>query len=469
MEIFIYIFVVLFGAGILFLIIEYPYHIAGLVIFMTVYRFNIETPLPLDARGLITLVLFARLYFFDKSNASIVNNYLPKNKVFWVIFTFSFIVIIMPVINSEKFLKLFKDIILNLVVLIIGFLVLIDDKGKKVFMYSIIAVSFINSIDLLYTYFTGRGLNVVRVVDVILGRHIVFNHNFPGMLSSLGLLFVYLLYARKEASRILLLILGSLFFVALILSTSRSALLAFILVFILMNFIEVDLKENIRKFVIYGVGAVSLLVVFFFMYNLFLETQSKNQFVDKIYYRLIDEPLQIFGLSDTKDFDIYSHKKKQGSMKFRAEKWGEDFNKFRYLSLSVQGFGLGPKKYSEISKKEYKNAGKYAGNFRRQLAAHNGYLIILVERGVLGLTLYLLILISISVSAFKVIKHYQLKTPVIYLFLFIAFYSFAQNSELVGVYAYLLMGGVLGNIYSANQSNEVLDEEIEKQDHDQEL
>jgi len=460
MEIFIYIFAAILGVALLFVLIEHPYYVAGLVIFMMVYRFNIETPLPLDARGLLTLILFIRLYVFDKRNASIVNTYLPRNKVFWLILVFTLIVIIMPVINSEKFTSLLKEIILNLVVLVIGFLVLMDEKGKKVFLYSILAVSITSSMDLIYTYIIGGGLNIVRVVDVLMRKQLLFpiNHNFSGMLSSLGLLFIYLLYARKELPKLLLVILGTLFFAALILSTSRSALLAFILVFILMNFIEVDLKENIRKFVMYGVGAVSFLVIFFFMYNLFLKTQSKNQFVDKIYYRLIDEPLQIFGLSDTKDFDFYSHKKKQGSMKFRAEKWGEDFKKFRYLSLSVQGFGLGPKKYSEISKKEYRNAGKFAGDFKRQLAAHNGYLIILVERGVLGLTLYLLILISISVSAFKVIKHYQLKTPVIYLYLFIAFYSFAQNSELVGVYAYLLMGGVLGNIYSANSSNEDIDE-----------
>ena len=53
------------------------------------------------------------------------------------------------------------------------------------------------------------------------------------------------------------------------------------------------------------------------------------------------------------------------------------------------------------------------------------------------------------------------------MYLFIAIYSFAQNSELVGVYAYLLMGGVLGNIYSANHSDESLEEEIEEQDHAQ--
>jgi hypothetical protein len=181
------------------------------------------------------------------------------------------------------------------------------------------------------------------------------------------------------------------------------------------------------------------------MYNTFLKTQGKTQFVDKIYYRLIDEPLQIVGLSNS-NFDIYSGKKVEGSMKFRAAKWAEDFNKFKKLNFEVQAFGLGPKGLKEISRKEYTRTGA----FKRQLAAHNGYLIVLIERGIVGLLLYLIIIISISASTYKVIKYYQLTTPVIYLFLFIIIYSFAQNAELVSPSVYLILGGILGNIYSAN-------------------
>ena len=82
MEVFLYIFAVLVGLGALFFIIEYPYYMVGIAIFMMVYRFNIPTPLPLDARGLLTLILFVRLYIFDRENAKIVNGYLFKNKIF---------------------------------------------------------------------------------------------------------------------------------------------------------------------------------------------------------------------------------------------------------------------------------------------------------------------------------------------------------------------------------------------------
>jgi len=302
-----------------------------------------------------------------------------------------------------------------------------------------------------------KGLNVVRLVDAILGRHMrSMNHNFPGMLSTMGIFFVFLMYARKEASRILLLFIGLFLFAGLILSTSRSGLFALIVIIILMNFMEEDLQRNLKRMVMLVVGLVILLVVFFFTYNAFLKTQGKPQFVDEIYYRLIGEPLQIVGLGNS-NFDIYSGKKIQGSMTFRAAKWHEDFNKFKDFSLSIQMFGVGPHKYLTIARKEYRNEG----NLRRQLEAHNGYLIILVERGILGLILYLLIIVTMSISAFKIIQLYQLKVPVIYLYLFIVFYSFAQNSELVGVYSYLLMGGILGNIYSAKSDDNFVDEEID--------
>jgi hypothetical protein len=454
MEILIYVFLVFFALAVLFLIIEYPYHLTGVMIFMMVYRFNFELPLPIDSRGLLTIALFARLYFFDQKNAAIINSYLLKNKIFWLIVIFSLTVIVVPIIHSDKITNLLKDIILNWVALIVGFLILIDNNGKVVFKYSIIVIGSFASIDLLYTNITGGGLHIQRVLDVILQRNVrTFNHNFPGMLSGLGLFFIYLLHVRKEAPKVITLFLGIFLLSGLILSTSRSALLSLIIIFGLMNFIEEDLRGNIKKFFMMGVGAVIMLVVFFFMYNLFLKTTGKNNFIDKVYYRLYDEPLQVLGMSRA-NYDKYSGKEIEGSMKFRAKKWSEDFNKFQNFSLLVQSFGLGPKGYSKISKKEYRTRGKFAGNVRRQLAAHNGYLLLLVERGILGLVLYLLILISVSVSAFRVIRFYQLTTPVIYLFLFIAFYSFAQNAELVSASAYLILGGILGNIYSATIDND---------------
>ena len=153
--------------------------------------------------------------------------------------------------------------------------------------------------------------------------------------------------------------------------------------------------------------------------------------------------MQMFGLSDSKQFDIYSQKKREGSIKFRAEKWEEDFNKYTDLDFTIQLFGIGVNKYHKISEKRW---GVW-DNFKGTYAAHNGYLIILVERGILGLILFLAIIFQLTSSSFKVIKINQVRTPVIYLFLFIALYSFSQNEELVNIYSYLFMGGAIGNIY----------------------
>ena len=61
MEIIIALFIGLLGIAFLFMLIEYPYYLLGVFVFIVFYNYNIDLPGPLDSRGLLTLALFFRL------------------------------------------------------------------------------------------------------------------------------------------------------------------------------------------------------------------------------------------------------------------------------------------------------------------------------------------------------------------------------------------------------------------------
>lgn len=442
MEIIIYT-LALFVVGIVvFLLIEQPYKLSSIVIFMMLYQFNVETPLPLDSRGLLTLLLFVRLYFFDKDNIEIVNNNLLTRSYFWLIIVFLVMLLIFPIVNSEKIVILIKDIVLASVNVVLGFLFVKNKSGQLSLVFGILLAAFFSSVDLIFTFSTTGSLQIIKLLDTLLGREpVLLNHNYPGLLASLGLFSIYFLWYRTRMNKILLIILTSLFSLAVLISTSRSAILAFIIVFIMASFFESDLKHNLKKIVPMGAVLLLFLVGFFFAYNIFFVSVSQDSYLDKIYYRLYQEPFELL-TGEASEFDKLSGQRIKGSMTFRAERWQEDFTKFTKLDLENQLFGLGPKGYLQIAERVYKQSGY----LRHQLASHNGYLLILLERGIVGLTIFMFLIISLSFKGIKISSEGGSIFPMIYILLIMAIYSFAQNSELTSPYTYLILGSVIGNI-----------------------
>ena len=297
--------------------------------------------------------------------------------------------------------------------------------------------------DLMFTFFTARtgSIATIKLIDLLFGKLTLLNHNYPGFLACVGLLFIYLAWYQTKLNRTLLFALGSFLLLGVIISSSRSALLATFIVFILMSFLEPTLRHNLKKIIPLGVVIVSLIIGFFFIYNIFLSKTASSYYLDKIYYRLYEEPMQMLG-ADNSEYNQWTGKRIGGSMSFRAVRWQDDLKNFTNLSFTEQFFGSGPKGYLKIAQKDY----DMDGNIRTVLAPHNGYLIILFERGILGLLLFVIIIFSISISAIRVSKAHNTSFPFIYLLLIIAIYSFAQNAEITSAYTYLAFGCIIGNI-----------------------
>jgi len=443
MEIVLYPFAVIVVSILVFIWVERPYLLGGVILFMLLYQFNIETPLPLDARGLLTLSLFVRLYVFDKENMLLINRNLLKNKYFWLLVAFIFIILVFPIIHSEKITKHLKTTFLAVINLIIGFLLVKTEDGRKALIFGILLAGILSAIDLIFTFSTTGSLLIIKVIDLILGRKLVLlNHNYPGLLSALGLLVIYFMWYRTKSNIVILILLSALLSLGIIISTSRSALLGFFIVLFLATYFEYDMRHNLKKIIPIGILLGMFLVGFFFIYNVFYVKSGSSSYIDKIYYRLYEEPFDMLTGKELNKFDKYSGQRVEGSMTFRANRWKKDLDKFMSLNLASQILGLGPKGYMKIAEKVYRKSG----SLKYQLPSHNGYLLILMERGYLGLFLISFIFVFISFRAIKTTREINIVFPMIYILLVFIFYSFAQNSELTGSYTFLIIGSVLGNI-----------------------
>ncbi len=463
MEIIFYPFLVLMSLIILFFLITDPHKVTSILVFMMLYQFNIEIPFLLDARGMITILLFTRLYFFDKENMYYTNKYFLANKYFWLILLFTLSILLSPIVNYEKIIPHLRDIVISLIMMYIGFITAKNEEGRKAIVLGILAAGLISTMDLLYTFFISKhDINTIKLPDlVLLGKRTLINHNYPGYLAGMGMIFVYLAWNRENTRKFWILALGMFLMMGVIISTSRSTLISLVLIIFVMTLFEPHLKHYLRRILV-GTGAILfILISFYFIYNSFMSGRASSYYIDKMYWRFYEEPL-ILIKGDMAKYDKWTGEKIEGSIAFRAKRWHDDYIKFLRLDWLSKLIGLGPGGHLEIAERVY---FKKSGNVRLWLAPHNGYLIILLERGLIGLTFFIIISFVISVAAIKITKYNDAKYPLIYLVIFILFYGFAQNSELTDAFTFTILGANMGMIVSTkfNFSSQVLNEKQDLQ------
>ncbi len=448
MEIVLYIGAFLFAGLFIFLFIEKPYYLSGILIFMMVYRFNLAVPGPLDARGLLLVLLFSRVILFDKTNMQTIFNYLFRNKYFWQIFLFTIIILVVSLLRLQTFKLPLKEFILAIVSITYGFIVVLDKEGQKTFLYAIIVAGLVSVFDLgLHYYATGAisgRLTLIRPLDLLMVRKkITVNHNFPGLLSGVAFAFVYYKYNKEQWGKIvaypLLFLLGS----GIFMSTSRSTLLAVIFVLFFINITGKKKIHSFKKIFLIFISVFILYASFYFIYiNFLYKHGAKTNILTTIYYRLYEEPAQIFG-SKQKFYDKYSNNSKEGSINFRIRKAKHDLDKFTDRDFIDQMFGLGDNGYKEIGQKRFIENGKYS----YLLDAHNGLTMILVETGFVGLFIFLFLSFSLIIKLMKLYNKYNYNLPIMYLYALLFIYTLGQNGELRSSLSFLLIGGMIGNLF----------------------
>lgn len=457
MEIIIYIFGFFIVFGFIFLIIEFPYHLVGPLIFVVFYNFNLNIPGPLDLRGILTLTLFLRLIVFDKQNLSNLLNYLFTNKIVYVIIIFGLHYVLVTYLNTNNYKLPTRVAIFQLLSLLIGFTTVFRGYAKQTFLPAIIVVGLFSFIDLGYHYFTQSGFHITRVLDMLSKSEYStdFNHNFFGLLIGVGIIVLYIKAITNQMSKLYTFPLILLFGIGVFLSTSRNTMLSLFITMVIGTLLLpksiVDLKKIIK------IGIISTLLLFSLTISFSLILSSMNissEFIHKIHYRLVEEPLSIFS-ENSNSFNLRGQKE-EGTIQWRLEQAGRDIDEFMNLPLTTQLFGYGEGGYFNIGKKEWISGGRLS-----QYISHNGYVLITIERGIVGLILYLIINYLLIFASVRSFKQKVTEFPFFVIIIFYSIFTFGAQDHLLERFGFFLFGGIIAQyivIANSDQENEMIKE-----------
>src|SRR5688572_20708924 len=197
----------------------------------------------------------------------------------------------------------------------------------------------------------------------------------------------------------------------ILMSTSRSSLLATIVISFILLFRE--LRHSGRAKRVYNIFGLLLVAVFMalFVFTFMQDTlHLSSEFVESITNRLIDEPVQVLNKALGKNYNV----SQLGAMDWREEAAAVAWDKFLGLSFVEQMFGIGTGGF----------LARHLGLW--DLNPHNGALLLAIQSGIIGLVFYLFFLTTVLRQSFKVpeISSCALVT------IFVLIFCIGQNEEL---------------------------------------
>lgn len=308
--------------------------------------------------------------------------------------------------------------------------------------------------DLAYTYASIGEFPVQRIYQMLLKVELerdetgkvleIINHNFYGMIC--GMCFVYLLndFLNNRANGMILLLMPVMF-MGVLMSTSRSSLMA--IVVISMILMSRELKGG-RAQKVYKAGMM-LVGALFFGLLLFTTLQDyihlDSDFIDSITNRLVDEPVAVLNKHLGNNYNA----KSLDAMDWRAESAANAFDAFLAMNIGEQLFGIG------IGGFLYRDLG-------HGLNPHNGTLLLMIEHGIIGLIIYVIILLTIIRRSLSAPKISSLMPAII----FVIVYCLGQNGELTNSSTFLMIVSLVAeNEYLSQQSKAAHQARLDLPDH----
>lgn len=450
MEILLYIAASLIGITTVLFIIEYPYHFVGVFIFINYYQFNIELPGPLDSRGLLTIILFIRLIVFDKENLNAIIKELFSNYLFIYILLFELLFIAVTYGLTSAYKLPIRMFIFQMIGLVLGFLVVYRGYIKHTLFTVIIFTGILATIDLTYSFAVTSKLFVRRVFDVLLKTKYStdLNHNYFGVLNGIALITVYVRLVSKQLTTKWAVMLIIIYGIGILLSTSRGTLVTVVVTLFIGTLLLPRNQVDVKK--IFKIGAlgftlgVIILSSFIFILGI-LNVDSK--FTDKVYYRLVEEPIALLEGKTSSFFGEDSKNQRESTIVWRLKKALKDFEKFSQLNIGIQLVGFGYGGYSNVGDVSYDQWG-----FKYQIASHNGVASIIIERGIIGLILFIVLNIIMIKTTLKIFKNDISVFPSFIIVIFMLINTFGARAMLLGRFGFVLMGCIIGQgIYQKYQ------------------
>lgn len=424
-----------------FILIEYPYYIVSLFVFLHLYDFNWELPGPLDLRGLISVFLFLRLVVFDKNNSDLIKEILVQQKFFILIILFSTYLAFVDLFNNVSLFVIVKFLILNIVTLLIAFLTIMNGKGIKTIVVAILITGIFATADLIYSYFVLGFLRVRRIIEhVILGQTLTtMDHNTFGKLIGYAFITAFLLIITKNLKKSFGYILIIIFGLGILISTSRGTILSVLLTIIVILLTQKALEINLRKLFFSALAGLMIFFIVALSYSFILKAMNiSSEFSEQIYWRLVEEPLSIFN-SDAQEFG-WDDNKVQGTMRWRYYKYLRDINVFFSQNTTRVLFGFGTGGYKNIGELNFRD------RFVRQYSSHNFYINLISEYGIVGLILFIVFYIWLLASALHKAKQGKIQFSFVYILIAMFFSTFGGDPKLTDKVSYILYGAVIAEL-----------------------
>jgi hypothetical protein len=235
-----------------------------------------------------------------------------------------------------------------------------------------------------------------------------------------------------------------LMFLGVLLSTSRGALVAMILItVVLIGKALMSQNKGKKAYTLITITVVCLILSMFVMQIAVSVLGINSEFLDTITVRLVDEPLAMINKMMGNSYSVDSME----TVEWREEASNMAYNYYMNLPASDQAIGIG-----------------YGGFLARDIGhgydAHNGVLLILIETGIIGTLLYTTLILSLWAK----IRTYKLSSPAMVSIVFIILFVTSHNKEITSFFAFLIMGSMVGEIKYASMPEEEVSEEEQQQE-----
>lgn len=441
--------ILIFGAIIYgYLLAVKPHIIATLFFTITIADVNFELGgLPLNIRAIIGLSLFARTLISGKNEN---DPGFIRNGNIALIIVFIIYGIFVTAFNDLLTPDVIKTSALTLISIYCAYYYYFQKGGMTYLRTALILAGFICFFDLVFTYGYYGTFPVQRVYQFLLkvpipvdekGEFVeVINHNFYGLICGMGFVFLLNEFINKENANKLVLLVLPVQFLGVLMSTSRSTLLGLIFISIFLISRELKHKERAKK--AYMLISMAVGIIFFCIF-VFVTLQSylniNSEFMERITFRLIDEPIAVLNKHMGMNYNVQSLE----AMDWRQEASKDAFQAWLHLDFSEQVFGIG---YFGFVVRNLGHSG---------LLPHNGILYLLMDSGMIGLAMYFFLIANIIRQSFHLNKNIP---PLVTTLLFVIFYCLGQNGELTSTITFLFIISLIAENSYLTQKRRLLQE-----------
>ena len=418
-----------------YLLVHRPELIAILFFTLTIADLNLELPgLPVKIRAIIGVILFVNIIIFKQKNS--YRPFLKVPEIQGILFMISYFFLISWGTGSLD-PAISKTLLLSIITVYCGYYFYTISSDNSVLKTSLYISGFICFADLVYTYLFIGSFPVQRLTTLFIPTTAAsemegfeVNHNFFGCIN--GICFLVLLndYINDKIKNKLVLILLPLNFLGVLMSTSRSSLVAVLVIALILSinsFRNAGHAKRTYKVLGLSFGIIAIAIVSFISFRSLLNLDTK--FLENITMRMTEEPVAVMRKRLGYNYNIQD----LDAMDWREEAAKIAYSVYEKLPLNQQIFGIGKGAYLQ------RNMG------HNDLNPHNGILLILIETGLVGFISYTLLIASILKKSLK-----NKFTSMLLVMVFMIIYSIGQNEEITGATTLLFMSTLIAENENKN-------------------